>query len=157
MVEDMSPAAADRGEAFVIHVFVDEQGADRQRLRRLSNELRTTLREPESCEVRFLDRDAGRPAKGVAEYLPGALMVILGITANVPRLARILDYWLTRDRERSVKLENSKTGESIEISGMGQKDVARLIETWRGVARDDCAEGAGDEGGPQAGAGDSDQ
>ena len=60
--------------------------------------------------------------------MPGALAVSVALTAGISRLARILETWLTRDRYRTIRIENPATGEMINITGFSADEIAHLLE-----------------------------
>ena len=114
-----------------INIKISEDSAGRERLRQLTNEVYDLLQRPRSYEVKLLSRETDRDAKGTVEFIPGGLTLIVGLTAGLSSIPRILNAWVTRDRYRSVKLENTTTNETIEIKGMQEAEIIDVLETWR--------------------------
>lgn len=116
-----------------INIRINENGANRQRLRVLSQDLYTSIDRARAFDVRFLstipEHDDKDP-KGVVEFIPGMLAVSLGMTTSIARLSRILEAWITRDRYKSIRLENPKTGEVLDIKGHSVEEVIQVLERW---------------------------
>lgn len=114
-----------------VNIKIAEVGATRRRLRVLAEDLHGTLSPTQSVDVEFLSQhsgdDPGIP-KGPAELVPGALAVSVALTAGISRLARILETWLTRDRYRTIRIENPATGEIVNITGFSADEIAHLLE-----------------------------
>lgn len=117
-----------------INIRIDEHGANRQRLRFLSQDLYNSLGRARSFDVRYLTKsseDDDRVSKGAVELIPGMLAVSVGLTTSLTRLSRILESWVTRDRYKSVRLENPKTGEVLDLKGLSVEEVIQVLERWR--------------------------
>jgi hypothetical protein len=117
-----------------VNIQIDEPGANRQRRRLLSQDLYNSLERARSFDVRFLTEssdDDGRTPKGVVEFIPGMLAVSVGLSTSLARLSRILESWVTRDRYKSVRLENQKTGEALDLKGLSVAEVIQVLERWR--------------------------
>jgi hypothetical protein len=116
-----------------INIRVDEHDASRQRLRVLSQDLYTSLDRTRMLDIRFVETSAERDdkdAKAIAEFIPGLLAISLGATTSIARLSRILEAWITRDRYRTVRLENPKTGEVLDIKGLPVEQIIQIMERW---------------------------
>lgn len=117
-----------------INIRIDEDGATRQRLRLLSQDLYNSLDRARLFDVQFLTKsseDHDSVSKGVVELIPGILAVSVGLTTSLARLSRILESWVTRDRYKSVRLENPKTGEVLDLKGLSVEEVIQVLERWR--------------------------
>lgn len=117
-----------------INIRIDEDGATRQRLRLLSQDLYNSLDRARLFDVQFLTKsseDHDRVSKGVVELVPGILAVSVGLTTSLARLSRILESWVTRDRYKGVRLENPKTGEVLDLKGLSVEEVIQVLERWR--------------------------
>lgn len=120
-----------------INIRVDEHGADRRRLHFLSQDLHGSLYRARSFDVRFLSKSIeheDKDAKGAAELIPGMLAVSVGLATSIARLSRILESWITRDRYRSIRLENQETGEVLELKGLSTEEAMQVLERWRSEA-----------------------
>jgi hypothetical protein len=59
------------------------------------------------------------------------LAVSVGLSTSLARLSRILESWVTRDRYKSVRLENQKTGEALDLKGLSVAEVIQVLDRWR--------------------------
>ncbi|HUR04285.1 MAG TPA: caspase family protein, partial [Nonomuraea sp.] len=111
-----------------LNLWVVDDSADPQEL----DELTATLR----ADLLDLDVVVGLPeagatpqgSKAILSFAIGGLTVALAGTELLGAIVEAVTAWLTRHRDRSVKM--SLDGDLLEVTGVASPDQRRLIDEW---------------------------
>ena len=125
-------------EEIELVVRIDEDGSDSRRIDRLTAELRDLLDNEPGCTARHAKRLSDRAApKGSLEIIPGALTLVLAVTANLRVVAVLLAQWVHRDDSKHMRLSDTEHGVEVEATGMNAVQMEALLAAWRAGAHGD--------------------
>ena len=123
-----------------LNLWVLDDSADPQELDELTATLRAELL---NLDVVVAPSQAGATPQGsraVLSFAIGGLTVALAGTELLGAIVEAVTAWLTRHRDRSVKM--SLDGDTLEVTGVAPPDQRRLIDEWlvRRQARQELTE-----------------
>jgi hypothetical protein len=116
-----------------LRLYLGEDGADTERLDRLTGQVRDEIRQLDVDDVGALKASTAPPAgaRAVDVETVGALMVMLGNSAEgLKGVVGVVKGWLGRGdgTRRTVRLELG--GDVLELSEASERDQQRLIDLF---------------------------
>ncbi|MEU7837260.1 caspase family protein [Nonomuraea sp. NPDC049129] len=125
-----------------LNLWVVDDSADPQELDELTAALRAELLDMDVM-VSLSQAGATPPgSRAILSFAIGGLTVALAGTEFLGAIVEAVTAWLTRHRDRSVKM--SLDGDVLEVTGVSSADQRRLIDEWlaRRQARQELTEAA---------------
>jgi Effector Associated Constant Component 1 len=115
-----------------ILVRIGEDGSDSRRIDRLTAELRDLLGNEPGCRARHAERTPGRASsKGPPEIVPGAITLVLAVTANLRMIAVLLAQWVHRDDGKHLSVRDTEHGAEVDLSGMNAAEIEIVLTAVR--------------------------
>jgi hypothetical protein len=116
-----------------LRLYLGEDGADPERLDRLTGQVRDQIRQLDVDDVARLKADEAPPddARAIDVETAGALLVMLGNSASsLKEVVGVIRGWLGRGEgtRRTVRLELG--GDVLELSEASATDQKRLIDLF---------------------------